>query len=181
MGDESPQIQPPWGRLSESGLWQKLCQWPWLRRLGLHLSLSLERPFDPRLLGRNLSRGEIGLAGEILAARHLRVQGRKVLYQNYRGPQRGEVDIVARHGSVLTFVEVKTRTSREFGRPADAVNAEKQRLIQRGAQDWMRLLGRPRITFRFDIVEVLLIPGELPALNIIANAFTLPDGAMLGR
>jgi len=61
---------------------------------------------------------------------------------------------VARHGDTLTFVEVKTRRSGAYGRPADAVTADKQRLIVRGAQDWLRLLGNPRITLRFDIAEV---------------------------
>jgi putative endonuclease len=91
------------------------------------------------------------------------------------------VDIVARHGDVLTFVEVKTRTSSAFGRPADAVTPDKQRLIQRGALAWLRLLGNPKIKFRFDILEVLLIPGELPRLHIIENAFQMPDASTAGR
>lgn len=104
-----------------------------------------------------------------------------MLYRNFRAPQGGEVDIVCRHRDVLTFVEVKTRTSEAFGRPADAVGPDKQRLIQRGAHEWMRLLGRPKIKFRFDIVEVLLIEGNPPKLNVIENAFQLPDSSTAGR
>jgi len=133
------------------------------------------------MLGGNLTRSEIGLIGEYMASRHLRDQGRRVLYHNYRGPNKGEVDIVARQRDVLTFVEVKTRTSAAFGRPADAVTPDKQRLIQRGAMAWLRLLGNPRIKFRFDIMEVLLIPGELPQLNVVENAFQMPDSSMAGR
>lgn len=133
------------------------------------------------LLGVRLSRAETGLLGELLAVRHLHEQGRKILRRNHRGPHRGEVDIVARHGDVLTFVEVKTRTSSAFGRPADAVTADKQRLIQRGALDWLRLLGNPRIAIRFDIAEVLLVDGEVPRINLIENAFTLPDSSTAGR
>jgi len=162
-------------------LWQRLRQMRWLRQQALWLQVSLKQPFSPRLLGTPMTRAEIGLAGEILAARRLRQVGRKVLYRNYRGVHRGEVDIVARHHQVLTFVEVKTRTSAAFGRPADAVNAEKQHLIRRGAQDWLRLLGHPRITFRFDIAEVLLIPGESPRLNVIENAFQMQDASLAGR
>jgi putative endonuclease len=125
--------------------------------------------------------GEIGLMGEHIAARWLSTHGRSVLYRNYRGVNRGEVDIVARHRDVLTFIEVKTRTSTAFGRPADAVGPDKQRLIQRGAQDWLRLLDQPRIKFRFDIAEVILIEGELPHIHIIENAFQLPDSSMSGR
>ncbi len=124
---------------------------------------------------------ETGLLGEHLAARYLREQGRRVLFRNYRGLHRGEVDIVARHGQVLTFVEVKTRRSAAFGRPADAVTEDKRRLIQRGAQDWLRLLGHPRIATRFDIAEVLLIEGELPRVQVMENAFTFENSSMEGR
>ncbi len=128
-----------------------------------------------------MGRNEIGNIGEHLAARWLSKHGRKVLYRNYRGPNRGEVDIVARHKDVLTFVEVKSRTSSAFGRPADAVGPDKQRLIQRGAMDWLRLLGNPSIKFRFDIAEVLLIEGERPKIHVIENAFQMPDSSMAGR
>lgn len=162
-------------------IWLRISTWPRLRRWYLPWALSLDTYFEPRLLGQAMNRSEIGLAGEILAARWLKRHQRKVLYHNYRGPHRGEVDIVARHGEVLTFVEVKTRSSSAFGRPADAVTQEKQRLIQRGAQDWLRLLDKPRIHFRFDIAEVLLIPGEVPKVHVMENAFTLPDAALSGR
>lgn len=128
-----------------------------------------------------MERGEIGALGEELAAAWLRKNGRKVLYRNFRAPHGGEVDIVCRHKDVLAFVEVKTRTSEAFGRPADAVNADKQRLIQRGAQEWLRLLGRPKIKFRFDIAEVLLTEGELPKVGVIENAFQMPDNSLAGR
>ena len=61
------------------------------------------------------------------------------------------------------------------------MNLEKQQLIQRGALDWLRLLGNPRIAIRFDIAEVLLIPGERPQINIIEDAFSLPDSSLAGR
>lgn len=165
--------------------------WRWLRRR-ITGSESVRRSmiwlrawplitFRRRLAGRPMGRGEIGRMGEQIAARWLAAHGRRVLYRNYRGVNRGEVDIVARHRDVLTFVEVKARTSTAFGRPADAVGPDKQRLIQRGAQDWLRLLGHPRIKFRFDIAEVILIDGELPRVHIIENAFQLPASSMAGR
>jgi putative endonuclease len=165
--------------------------WRWLRRrisgdgrvraVALWLAGRPLRLFRRRLAGRVMGRTEIGSLGEWIAARWLSTHGRRVLYRNYRGVNRGEVDIVARHRDVLTFVEVKTRTSTAFGRPADAVGADKQRLIQRGAQDWLRLLGHPRIKFRFDIAEVILTEGELPHVHIIENAFQLPDSSTAGR
>lgn len=154
---------------------------PRIRRLALPWLITLDALFHPTLLGQPMSRAEIGRAGEILGARWLRGHRRKILYRNYRGSRRGEVDIVARHGETLTFVEVKTRTSNAFGRPADAVTRDKQQLIQRGALDWLRLLGKPQIPFRFDILEVLLIPGEMPRIQILENAFTLADSALSGR
>lgn len=152
-----------------------------LRRAALWLRLLPPHRFRRRLAGRRMSRGEIGLMGELVAARWLGWHGRKVLYCNYRGRNRGEVDIVARHGAVLTFVEVKTRTSTAFGRPADAVGADKQRLIQRGAQDWLRLLGNPPVKLRFDIAEVVLVEGQAPRVHVIENAFQLPDRSLSGR
>lgn len=153
----------------------------WLRRRALPWHVSLKSPYQPSFFGHRLTRTEVGIAGEILAARWLRRHGRKILQRNHDSLFGGELDIVARHGQVLTFVEVKTRTQTQHSRPADAVNAEKRHLIQRGALSWLRLLGNPRIAIRFDIVEVLLIAGEPPGMNLIENAFTLPDAVMSGR
>ncbi len=153
---------------------------PVLRQFLLRF-IPLDQPFSGSLLGVKLSRSEIGLLGELLAAKYLQRHGRRVLFRNYRGLHRGEVDIVARHGQTLSFVEVKTRTSTAFGRPADAVNKDKQQLIQRGALDWLRQLGNPRIAIRFDIAEVILIRAELPQLHVIEDAFSLSDRSLAGR
>jgi len=115
----------------------------------------------------------LGREGEEIAARQLQKCGYKILRRNFRAPRGGEVDLVCRHGKELVFVEVKTRSSEEFGRPFDAVDQKKRRLIIRGAMRWLRLLDMPDITFRFDVVEVLTAPpGEV---RIIENAFQLPD------
>lgn len=163
---------------------QRLAAWwrsePWRGWLLRWRSLRLG-PHRTTLLGRPLTRAELGRLGELHAARWLATRGRKLLYRNYRGPARGEVDLVCRHGRVLTFVEVKTRSSEAFGRPADAVTRDKQRLVRRGAQDWLRRLGHPPIPIRFDIVEVLLVPGHVPRLHVIEDAFQLPEGSMEGR
>lgn len=161
--------------------WRRLRDSPTLRRRVLGWRVASDRLHCAHLWGRPLSRAELGHAGECLAAKWLRAHGRHLLYRNYRGAHRGEVDLVARHGAVLTFVEMKTRSSTAFGRPADAVTPDKQRLIQRGALDWLRQLGQPRLSFRFDIAEVWLIPQELPRVHVIENAFTLPDSSMAGR
>ena len=113
----------------------------------------------------------VGRHGEAVAARWLYAQGGKVLYRNYRGPKGGEIDIVLREGPVLAFVEVKTRTSTAYGRPAMAVTVDKQALIVRGATAYLRLLRVQDFPWRLDVVEVLLIPGRKPEVNWIRSAF----------
>ena len=66
----------------------------------------------------------LGALGEKMAARHLRRQGFKILFRNFRGRQGGEIDLVARDRDTLVFVEVKTRTREDFGRPREAVDLE---------------------------------------------------------
>lgn len=121
--------------------------------------------------GAKLSAQEVGALGEGIAADHLSLHGRKVLYRNYRGPRGGEIDIVARDGQTLSFVEVKTRTRKGYGRPLDAVDRSKQQLIERGANAWLNLLGKRDLVWRFDVVEVILCDGELAEINVVNNAF----------
>lgn len=117
----------------------------------------------------------LGRRGERMAADHLKTRGHKILHRNFRAPHGGEVDIVCRdkRHEELVFVEVKTRTHEEFGRPFDAVDRKKRRLILRGAMTWLRMLDMPDITFRFDVVEVVMT--EPPDIRHIENAFQLPE------
>jgi putative endonuclease len=117
----------------------------------------------------------LGTQGEKLAARHLRRQGFKILYRNFRGRQGGEIDLVCRERDTLVFVEVKTRTREDFGRPLEAVDRQKQRRISLGGLAWLRLLGNPDIFFRFDIVEVTIAQGRPPRIELIRNAFQLAE------
>jgi len=112
-----------------------------------------------------------------VAEKFLRRQKFRILYRNFRAPGGGEVDIVCRDKpeGTLVFVEVKARATEERGRPADAVDYEKQRLIARGAMAWLQLLNYPDIHFRFDIVEVLAPDRYHPEITHIRNAFPLPD------
>ena len=80
------------------------------------------------------------------------------------------MDLVCRDGETLAFVEVKTRSSDEFGRPADAVNAEKRELIARGARSWLQLLGGRDVVVRFDVVEVIA-GGGAPEITLHKAAF----------
>lgn len=80
---------------------------------------------------------DLGVAGEDLAAEHLRRRGFTVLERNWRG-SRGELDIIASLGRVLAIVEVKTRTSLDFGDPLAAVDARKLERLWRLAWEWVR-------------------------------------------
>lgn len=113
----------------------------------------------------------LGRLGEKIAGRWLVARGVRVLYRNFRAPTGGEVDVVAREGKVLLFTEVKTRRAGVAGRPLDAVDLTKQRLIRRGAEEWLRLLGTREIPWRFDVIEVMLEHGEKPWVHRVENVF----------
>jgi putative endonuclease len=114
-----------------------------------------------------------GASGEALACRFLRRHGYKVLYRNFKGRSGGEIDIVCRDYDTLVFVEVKTRTREDFGRPLEAVDRQKQQRISRGGLAWLRMLDNPDILFRFDVVEVFIAENEKPHLELVRNAFQL--------
>src|SRR3954465_11641620 len=117
----------------------------------------------------------LGMRGEKLAGKFLRRNGYKILSRNFRGRPGGGIALVCRDGDTLVFVEVKTRTREDFGRPLDAVDREKRKRISRGGLAWLRLLGNPDILFRFDVVEVLITEGAEPRLQLLRGAFSLPE------
>jgi putative endonuclease len=110
-----------------------------------------------------------------VACQFLRKRGYKILYRNFRGRTGGEIDVVCRDGDTLVFVEVKTRTREDFGRPFEAIDRDKRKRISRGGLAWLRLLGDPDILFRFDVVEVIMARDEPPRLELIQNAFALSE------
>src|SRR6266446_769915 len=117
----------------------------------------------------NLQRGELG---ERAAKKHLRRLGLKFLTANFWS-HRGEIDLVFRDGDCLVFVEVKTRSSEDWVRPASAVNADRRRRLTRTALDYLRLLNNPQVKIRFDIVEVLLEKGLVHEVRHLPNTFAM--------
>jgi putative endonuclease len=113
----------------------------------------------------------LGNYGEKVATDWLRSRQCKILARNFRGPRRGEVDIIARDGQLLLFVEVKTRRKDAKIRGFDAVGKDKQALIERGANAWLKRLGTRDLPWRFDVIEVTIEEGELPEVNHIKDAF----------
>jgi len=117
-------------------------------------------------------REETGRAGEDLAARFLRKRGFKVLRRNCRSTL-GEIDLVMRDGDEVVFVEVKTRSSRTWGDPEDAVTPAKQRKVGRQAMLFANQNNLRRRPLRFDVVAVLLEEGADPEVRHYRDAFAI--------
>src|SRR5512135_340059 len=96
---------------------------------------------------------EFGKRGEELAAKHLKGLGYDVIEKNYR-TQVGEIDIVAKDGGTLVFVEVKSRRDLNFGPPELAVNFHKRRQLSRAALLYMTRKKKVSTPCRFDVVCV---------------------------
>jgi len=135
--------------------------------------MNLLEKLKARLAGKSkpehLRRGELG---ERAARKFLRRQGLKFLAANFRS-ERGEIDLIFRDGDCLAFVEVKTRSSEDWTRPAAAVNAERRRRLSRCALDYLKLLKNPPVKIHFDIVEVLLAEGKVREVRHLPNTFAM--------
>ena len=115
---------------------------------------------------------ETGRRGETLAYWFLRQAGYAIVARNRRRhASAGEVDLVAWDGSVLVFVEVKTRTSMEAGPPELAVKHKQQERIVRAAKQYLRKKFRRAVTYRFDIVSVFWDAEEGFRARLIKDAF----------
>lgn len=134
-------------------------------KLADRLKSWLQGPGKPEHLRR-------GALGERAAKRHLQKLGLKYLTANFRS-ERGEIDLIFRDNDCLVFVEVKSRSSEDWTRPAAAVDARKKRLLSQTALDYLRLLKHPEVKIRFDIVEVLLTGGEVREVRHLPNSFSL--------
>jgi putative endonuclease len=118
------------------------------------------------------SRQRLGQSGEKIVVKYLKKNGYLILIQNYRC-KLGEIDIIARDGLDLVFIEVKTRTGLSYGTPAEAVNKRKQRQISRAAQCYLaeqQLFDTPA---RFDVISLLSDNTDQNQIDHISNAFDL--------
>ena len=113
-----------------------------------------------------------GRRGEDLAHRYLQERGFTVVGRNYRARSgMAELDIIAREGGTLVFIEVKTRASVEFGVPDRAVDEEKRIRLFRGAREYARRAGVGWEETRFDIVGIVL--SEPPRYSHFRDVFPL--------
>jgi putative endonuclease len=107
--------------------------------------------------GSDRGRRALGAEGEARAAAWLEARGFRILARNVRA-DRVEIDLVAARGSLVAFVEVKTRRSRVAGVPEESVDARKRARLVRGAAAWLAAHGRPGWRARFDVIACE--PGE---------------------
>ena len=116
------------------------------------------------------TRINIGVQGEDLATDYLKTKDFKILVRNYR-QKTGEIDIIARDGEWLVFVEVKTRTSLRFGQPYEAVTQKKQAQISRVALDYITRNKLHNQAMRFDVVSVLIQKNGKTDINHLPSCF----------
>ena len=117
-----------------------------------------------------MKRRDTGILGEKLAGDFLKKRGYRILETNYRCPE-GEIDIVARHKDSLVFVEVRTRTSREFGSPEESITPVKKGRMRSAALRYQQAHGNLPQFWRIDVVAVELGENGQPSrIELIENA-----------
>jgi putative endonuclease len=130
--------------------------------------------------GDQASHLQSGRWGERQAVRFLKSNRFTILGERVRVGKRDEIDIVARHGNVVVFVEVKTRRNEQYGRPIDAVNRHKRKCLSRAAVGYLRKSKLQPDYVRFDVIEVIGQPGDRsPEIRHVENAFPLDSGYRL--
>lgn len=96
----------------------------------------------------------LGNIGEAHAEAYLKKQGYKILERNFKN-RIGEIDLIAEKGDVITFVEVKSRSSNKFGMPKDAVNFHKQFKIKKVAESYLLSAKKYYSKVSFDVIEYM--------------------------
>jgi putative endonuclease len=119
---------------------------------------------------RNAPAGPLGPRGEDLAARHLKRAGYRIVERNVRAG-RHEIDIVARQGDTVVFVEVRTRASAAPVPPEDTINPEKRRRLVSAARHYMMRHPEPETYYRFDIIAILMPDRGKPVVTWLQDAF----------
>ncbi|MDD2957984.1 MAG: YraN family protein [Lachnospiraceae bacterium] len=114
-----------------------------------------------------MNRRKLGTEQEKRAVNYLQEQGYEIVEYNYHN-RTGEIDIIARDGTYLVFVEVKYRSDIRMGSPLAAVDLRKQRNICRVARHYLMVRGLPDQPCRFDVVAV-----EGRNISLIKDAFWL--------
>lgn len=113
---------------------------------------------------------ELGRRGEAAAVSFLQRRDIDVVETNWTCPA-GEADIIAREGSALCFIEVKTRTQVEKGFPEEAVDARKRQRYERIAAFYLRDHATEDVRVRFDVISILVLSEHHAFLRYHRNAY----------
>ncbi len=117
-----------------------------------------------------MKRRDTGIQGEKLAKDFLKKRGYRIVETNFRCPE-GEIDIVARHKDFLVFIEVRTKTSLEFGSPEESITAAKKARMRATAFHYQQTHNNLPLLWRIDMVAVELNrKGEPGRIELIENA-----------
>ncbi|MDK2798385.1 MAG: putative endonuclease [Clostridiales bacterium] len=115
----------------------------------------------------------VGALGEDIAVKYLLKKNYKILERNFHC-KLGEIDIIAKEGAYIVFIEVKTRKNTNFGVPSEAVNYYKQKKIMQIAQYYL-MVNKLNVNVRFDVIEIIAELKEnkplLKSIRLIKNAF----------
>ncbi len=118
-------------------------------------------------------KAQLGKRGEDLAAKYLSDGGMEILARNFRAGH-GEIDIIAKDGNSLVFIEVKSNMSQAFGPPETWVNRRKQENLIRVAEAWLEENQIEDVDCRFDVVAIHFAEHP-PRINHIRDAFWIED------
>jgi len=117
-----------------------------------------------------MKRRDVGILGEKLAKDFLKKGGYRILETNYRCPE-GEIDIIARHKDFLVFIEVRTKTSQEFGSPEESITPAKREKLRATAAQYQQCHDNLPASWRIDVVAVELNrDGKPTRMELIENA-----------
>ena len=117
-------------------------------------------------------RKNLGNRGEKIAERFLRKKGLKIIEMNYRN-RFGEIDIIAKDGGCIVFVEVKTSASRDFSAPETWVNKKKQYQLAKMARFYLFEWNISDVDCRFDVIGIRIVNGKKEEIEHIRDAFML--------
>jgi len=137
---------------------------------GARKGIAPERKSDSAASARHT-----GIRGETYAYWYLRRHGYTIVARNFRVTGlKGEIDLIGYDGEVLTFIEVKTRTSEGdlLALPEDAVTSDKRRFVARIARQFLAEWRIPEARCRFDVVAIESHPGRSPLVRLHKGAFT---------
>lgn len=112
----------------------------------------------------------LGKQGEDLAEAYIRKRGYRILERNFRTPV-GEIDLIARDGEQIVFIEVKARMNDGFGKPFEAVTPKKQERIRKAALLYLKRM-KTEAPARFDVISIVIRDGK-PDVEYLPHAFDL--------